>query len=207
MTRNKNERKNRSSFRRGSNHKVFYTLLAVFFVAVIGAGGYFAYQKFFNKEKDLPVSDIRDRNTAAIAENNEDNSESKSEDEADSNASKTMSEKEQDDWTKNQEKNEETGLTIAKPSIDEIYLEDDVVEVSATITNVTNTEGVCSFVFSNGNTSFEKTTGVNPPRMMTECQELYVDKSEFTPGEWSVTLKYKSNSAEGTSDAKTFSIQ
>jgi hypothetical protein len=179
--------------------------LAVFFVAALGVGGYFAYQKFFKKDEPQ-ASDIRDRNTASVVKDGQENSNSQSEDETDSNASKTLSEKEQDNWTKNQEKDSETGLTIAKPVIDDIYLEDNTVEISATITNVTNTEGVCTFVFSNGSKSFEKTTGVNPPKMMTECQELYVDKSEFTPGEWSVTLKYKSNSAEGTSDAKTFSI-
>ncbi len=206
MAKNKNERKKyRSNYRRSSEHRVFYFLLAVFFVAALGIGGYFAYQKFFKKDEPQ-ASDIRDRNTANVVKDGQENSNSQSEDETDSNASKTLSEKEQDNWTKNQEKDSETGLTIAKPVIDDIYLEDNTVEISATITNVTNTEGVCTFVFSNGSKSFEKTTGVNPPKMMTECQELYVDKSEFTPGEWSVTLKYKSNSAEGTSDAKTFSI-
>lgn len=206
MTKNKNERKKyRSNYHRSSEHRVFCALLAVFFVAALGVGGYFAYQKFFKKDEPQ-ASDIRDRNTATIVKDGQENSNPQSEDETDSNASKILSEKEQDNWAKNQEKDPETGLTIAKPVIDDIYLEDDTVEISATITNVTNTEGVCTFVFSNGSKSFEKTTGVNPPKMMTECQELYVDKSEFTPGEWSVTLKYKSNSAEGTSDAKTFSI-
>ena len=206
MAKNKNERKKyRSNYRRSSEHRVFCVLLAVFFVAALGVGGYFAYQKFFKKDEPQ-ASDIRDRNTASVVKDGQENSNSQSEDETDSNASKTLSEKEQDNWTKNQEKDSETGLTIAKPVIDDIYFEYNTVEISATITNVTNTEGVCTFVFSNGSKSFEKTTGVNPPKMMTECQELYVDKSEFTPGEWSVTLKYKSNSAEGTSDAKTFSI-
>lgn len=206
MAKNKNERKKyRSIYHRSSEHRVFYALLAVFFVAALGVGGYFAYQKF-SKKDEPQASDIRDRNTASVVKDGQENSNSQSEDETDSNASKTLSEKEQDNWAKNQEKDSETGLTIAKPVIDDIYSEDGTVEISATITNVTNTEGVCTFVFSNGSKSFEKTTGVNPPKMMTECQELYVDKSEFTPGEWSVTLKYKSNSAEGTSDAKTFSI-
>ena len=208
MTKNKNERKHsRSSYKRRSDHRVFNALLAVFGVIILGVIGYFVYQKFFKKD-EVPVSDIRDRNTAIVAQNNSENPDSNQEDQTDSNSSKTLSEKEQEDWTKNQEKNEETGLTIAKPVIDEVYFNDEgSIEIAGTITNVTNSEGTCTYVFSNGSASFEKTKGVNPPKMMTECQQLYVNLSEFTPGEWTVTLKYKSNSAEGTSDAKTFTIQ
>jgi LPXTG-motif cell wall-anchored protein len=136
MTKNKNERKKyRSNYYRSSEHRVFCALLAVFFVAALGVGGYFAYQKFFKKDEPQ-ASDIRDRNTASVVKDGQENSNSQSEDETDSNASKTLSEKEQDNWTKNQEKDSETGLTIAKPVIDDIYLEDNTVEISATITNV-----------------------------------------------------------------------
>lgn len=102
---------------------------------------------------------------------------------------------------------DESGKKIAKPEISFIAEEDDKIAVGGEITNINETGGTCTYIFTKG--SSVVTAGVNtlPNPSYISCETARIDKSKFTSGTWSVKIQYKSNAAEGESEAKSYTIQ
>lgn len=100
------------------------------------------------------------------------------------------------------------GLKIAEVYVSGGYdVQNSQVYASGVITNVVNNTGTCTYTFTNGSETITETSEVLPSPKETVCASVNLDKSRFANGSWSVTLNFKSDYAEGTSDATTFTIQ
>lgn len=104
-------------------------------------------------------------------------------------------------------KTDENGLKIATVNLTVDYT-DGVATAHGTITNLVEEGGACTYTFSgpNGKVISEKTDTITDFHG-TLCKSVEFAKAELGAGAWKVTLKYKSNSAEGESEAKTFTVQ
>ena len=79
--------------------------------------------------------------------------------------------------------------------------------ISSTITNIVETEGTCSYIFTKDTQSVTKMTSVLPNAKNTVCEAVVLEKGSLSSGEWKVRLEYKSNLSEGVSETQTFTIQ
>jgi hypothetical protein len=101
----------------------------------------------------------------------------------------------------------ESGLKIAKPEISFVATEDDKIAAGGAIYNINETDGTCTFTFRKGDVEISASGKTLPNPGYISCETVRVDKSKFTSGSWQVTIKYKSNTAEGESEAKSYTIQ
>lgn len=102
----------------------------------------------------------------------------------------------------------EAGLKIAEVYVSGGYdVQNSQVYASGVITNVVNNTGTCTYNFTNGSETITETSEVLPSPKETVCASVNLDRGRFTNGSWNVTLTFKSDYAEGTSDATTFTIQ
>jgi len=72
-------------------------------------------------------------------------------------------------------------------------------QVKAYVSGVVEDGGSCIFTFTNGTSSFTKTSSGFSNVSTTNCTPVSVSPSDFSGGGWSVTLHYLSNKYEGTS--------
>lgn len=182
-----------------------YALAALFLVVLVAVGGLFAYKQFSeqNRKDDEPVADARNINTANVAnsvegENKTDTGDSIN---AKEQALKAAEEKE---VAKN-----DAGLKIAEVYIANVGQDtnSNVIFASGVITNVVNNSGTCTYTFTNGSQTVTATGEVLPSAKETICSNVEVSTSQFSAGDWTVKLNFKSDYAEGESDATTFTIQ
>lgn len=202
----KNKNKSYKKRKNQSRDTHYGTLILVFFIAALGTCGFFAWKQCNEKNQgdDNPVAaDSRNINTAQISNgvNNEGEAESE-----DTTYVKDLAEKdaEMPEVAKN-----DSGLKIA-----EVYIanygqdtRNNVVFASGVITNVVNNTGTCTYTFTNGSQTITATSEVLPSAKETICANVDVEASKFTAGEWTVKLNFKSDYAEGESDATPFTIQ
>ena len=66
--------------------------------------------------------------------------------------------------------------------------------------------GVCKATFTNGTSSLSKSSEGFKNVSTTQCTPIIMDKGLLSPGQWSVTLSYASNTANGISTTKTFKV-
>lgn len=202
----KNKNKSYKKRKNQSRDTHYGALVLVFFIAALGTCGFFAWKQHNEKNQgdDTPVAaDSRNINTAQISNgvNNEGEAETE-----DTTYVKDLAEK--DAETKEIARNE-NNLKIA-----EVYManygqdtQNNVVFASGVITNVVNNTGTCTYTFTNGDQTVTATSEVLPSAKETVCASVDVDASKFTAGEWTVKLNFKSDYAEGESDATPFTIQ
>jgi len=182
-----------------------YAIAALFLVVLVAVGGLFAYKQLSeqNRKDDEPVADARNINTANIADNIDGEGETDTGNSADAKeqAMKAAEEKEA-------EKND-AGLKIAEVYIANVGQDtnSNVIFASGVITNVVNNSGSCTYTFTNGSQTVTATGEVLPSAKETICSNIEVSTSQFSAGDWTVKLNFKSDYAEGESDATTFTIQ
>jgi len=81
------------------------------------------------------------------------------------------------------------------------------IEVRAFAQGVIEQSGTCYFQFRNDSSTLSRETPARADASSTICGNLVVDKSEFpSTGEWRVTVRYESNSTEGSSEPRIFTI-
>lgn len=84
---------------------------------------------------------------------------------------------------------------------------DQQIEVRAFVSGVVENGGTCTYVFTNSTTTLTKQTKAAADATTTRCPTLNISRSEFSAGNWSVTVSYKSTTAQGTSTAKSFEVK
>lgn len=104
-------------------------------------------------------------------------------------------------------KKTESGSIVAEPEITYIADENGDTIVGAEVRNINETGGSCTYTFTRGSTSTSVTTGINAGPSYISCEAARFAKGKLTSGTWSVTVKYKSNTAEGESEAQSYSVQ
>lgn len=82
-----------------------------------------------------------------------------------------------------------------------------IAVLNATINELKETGGKCYFTLSqNGSDkTFTKPILQNAKNML--CEALIFRRGELAPGTWRAKVKYQSNTAEGESETKTFTVQ
>lgn len=101
----------------------------------------------------------------------------------------------------------ESGLKKANVLLHDPYVVGQKTVISSTITNIVETEGTCSYIFTKDTQSVTKITSVLPNAKNTVCEAVVLEKGSLSSGEWKVRLEYKSNLSEGVSETQTFTIQ
>lgn len=101
----------------------------------------------------------------------------------------------------------ESGLKVAKPNINYIAQEGDFIVVGGDVSNINETGGKCTIVFSQGSKTESVTTDTLPNPSYVSCEAGRIEKSKLSAGEWKVKIQYKSNYAEGESEAQNYTIQ
>lgn len=75
-----------------------------------------------------------------------------------------------------------------------------MVSASGFVSNVVESSGTCTYVFTNGQKSIEKTSTTLPNSTSTTCKTVQFNASELSAGTWKVQLKYASPTSAGTSN-------
>lgn len=193
QTRNKTASKN-----------IIVFILAVLLVAALSFGIIILIKQMQSDKAEK--NNIQDKNTASNALNEEDLVDNDKVTEFSNNAKDRMDadEEAKADTTVDQD---EAGLKIAKPEISFIAEEGDKIAVGGEIININETGGTCTYIFTKGDSVVSASTGTLPNPTYISCETARIDKSKFTSGTWSVKIQYKSNNAEGESEAKSYTIQ
>lgn len=183
--------------------------LPVLILCLIVAGGVFwGYKSGWLAKKDsnneTTVADAKNINTAELDNEVKNNS---PEGEGTNFGSNFKNQAEAASKEQEVAKNE-AGLKIAEVYVSGGYdVQNGQVYASGVITNVVNNTGTCIYSFTNGSETITETSEVLPSPKETVCASVNLDRSRFTNGSWDIILTFKSDYAEGTSDATTFTIQ
>ena len=193
QTRNKTASKN-----------IIVFILAVLLVAALSFGIIILIKQMQSDKAEKDSA--QDKNTASNTLSEEDLADDDKVTEFSNNAKDRMDadEEAKADTTVDQD---ETGLKIAKPEISFIAEEGDKIAVGGEIININETGGTCTYIFTKGDSVVSASTGTLPNPTYISCETARIDKSKFTSGTWSVKIQYKSNNAEGESEAKSYTIQ
>ncbi len=200
--------KNKKSYKKKhqSRDKHYGALVLVFFVAMLGTCGFFAWKQYNSrsqKDDEPAVADSKNINTAITEEKVEGG------DEVDTGNSADVKELALKAAEEQEVERNENGLKIAEVYIMNVGHDttNGVVFASGVVTNVVNKSGTCTYTFTNGSETVVEVASAQPSPKETVCGMVNVDSSRFTPGQWSVQLNFKSDFAEGDSDATSFTIQ
>jgi hypothetical protein len=177
--------------------KVNKKILLLILLVVLLVGGFFVYRHFSSKPKSgSPVK------TSLPAEQKVDLSPATQQDTEDVNQHK-------EDLSKNDQSNSSQGADLKSVSlvIVDAAQYDQQVEVRAYVAGVVENGGTCTYTFTSGSSKVTKQTKAVADATTTRCPTLDVAKSEFSVGNWSVSVSYKSLTAQGTSSAKSFEVK
>lgn len=175
-----------------SNKTTWIAILSVVAVLIIGASAYAVYLGS-NSTKDVPVDGVNlERSDAekAASEELEKNPEQKLENR-------------QSDTPSAPEKSPETGRLAVNVLLSTAGIYNGTVSAGGMITDYQEEGGVCTYTFTNGNTTVTKTstTLMNPTSM--SCKTVSFTSDELTSsGVWKVKISYSSPTAGGTSNEK-----
>lgn len=194
-TKNKQTKKSRKK----SKLSVVLTTLGVFVLAVALMFGGLYLHDYLTKsdESENAASDI---NTAPLYdkqdstdEDDRDDSEAVYDEKDAYDASNTATEVERD----------ESGKKVATTILN-VNENDTLYIFSGRVTNFLEEGGSCTYTVTNGTTSSSYTKEILPDPKVTVCESLTIEKNTLGAGEWSVKVEYKSEDAEGASEAQVF---
>ncbi len=127
------------------------------------------------------------------------------------------------DLNKNPEKKEESTQTDQppKPSVDpstklqkvNVVLtnvgesEDASISASGFVSNIVETNGVCTYQFTSAGRVIEKQSTILPSASSTTCKTINFPASELGSGVWKVQLKYTSSVSEGISNTLEVNVK
>ncbi len=178
-------------------------ILAVLLVAALSFG-VIVFMKQMQADKNEKDS-AKDRNTAnEILKTEEDLKDENKVAESSNNAKDRM---EADEQVKTVIEQDDSGLIIANPEISFIAEEGDNIAIGGAVPNINETGGTCTYVFEKDSTTVTASAKTLPNPSYISCETARIDKSKFTSGVWSVKIVYKSNNAEGASEAQSYTVQ
>ena len=201
MAKNK-KRKNYSS-------DILTFIIAAILVAIVIFGIVIMIRQ--NSPSDPPKQqDARNNNTASDIIKTEEDLKDEEKVAESSNDSKDRAEAQARNEEEDRKTVEQTasGLKVAKPII--TFVDDheaDAIVVGGEVSNINETGGKCTIVFSKGSNVVSVSTSTLPNASYISCEAGRIEKSKLSAGEWKVKIQYKSNYAEGESEAQSYTIQ
>lgn len=154
--------------------------------------------------------DARNNNTASDIIKNEEDLKDENKVAESSNDSKDRAEAQARNEEEDRKTVEQTasGLKVAKPIITFIDgNEADAVVVGGEVSNINETGGKCTIVFTKGSDVISVSTNTLPNASYISCEAGRIEKNKLSAGEWKVKIQYKSNYAEGESEAQSYTVQ
>ena len=169
-------------------------------VLVLGIILFFEHSKFKETESD----NASDTNTASnILQTEED---LKDEEKVAESSNDAKDRFEADERTKTPVEKNSAGLNIAEPAISYVAKEDGFIVAGGAIYNINETEGTCTYIFTNGDKTVTANAGILPNASYISCEAIRLEQSKFSAGTWSVKIQYKSNTSEGESETQSVEI-
>lgn len=186
---------------------IFAALLSIVLVAIIVFGIFVLVNdpdmKPEDNKKDETTTDVK----KDLKNNTDDNAEPKKTEPEDKET--TYGDDKAGYESENQEKPVEKtddGKKIATASLN-IAQDDNAMILSGRVTNFKEEGGNCTYILQkDSETPKTYAAPVIPDAKFTVCEAVKLDKKEFTSGEWKVWMEYRSNSAEGASEAQKINI-
>lgn len=101
----------------------------------------------------------------------------------------------------------QTGLQQANVLVTSVDVLDGSVRVSGFVSDIVEDGGVCTYIFTNGSTTFTKESTTLPSPTSISCRTLTISVDEFpSVGSWNVSIRYKSDYSTGTSSQRMFKL-
>ena len=189
---------------------IFTFIIAAILVAVVVFGIVIMIQQ--NSPSEGPKQqDARNINTASDTLKTEEDLKDENKVAESSNDSKDRAEAQARNEEENRRSVEQTpsGLKVAKPMITFVdnTRDPNFVDVGGDVSNINEEGGKCTIVFSKGSDVVSVTTNTLPNAGYISCETGSINKSKLTAGKWSVKIQYKSNYAEGESEAQSYTVE
>lgn len=185
-------------------------VIAAILVAVIVFGVVVMIRQNSPSESEQP-KEARNTNTASDIIQNEEDLKDEDKVAESSNDAKDRAEAQARNEEEDRRTIEQTasGLKVAKPMITDIDGTDEpgVVVVRGEVSNINEEGGKCTIVFSKGSEVVSVTTNTLPSSSYIPCEAGRIEKSKLSAGKWSVKIQYKSNYAEGESEAQSYTVE
>lgn len=98
-------------------------------------------------------------------------------------------------------------LRSVQPVIVDANQYGDTVEVSAYVSGVIEDGGTCNLLLESGSQKISRTVNGVKDATTTRCPIFSIGRAQISSaGQWKATVNYKSASAEGTSQTRTFEV-
>jgi len=123
---------------------------------------------------------------------------------------KQQTDQHKEDVAKQQEleNNPPSGQRAVTPIITSVSQNGSSINASAYVSGVFEDGGTCTLKFTKGSAQFTKSVSGFGNVSTTNCANATVARGEFAEaGAWSLTVVYSSPNAQGTSQAKDFTVQ
>jgi hypothetical protein len=82
-------------------------------------------------------------------------------------------------------------------------VEDEVLEVTAMVSDVVEQDGTCTLIASKGSRRETATTGTSTAPASTYCGLMTIPAADLSAGEWKIVVEYDSTAHAGQSDAES----
>ena len=200
--------KNKKSKKKNNLSLVFAALLSIVLVAIIVFGIFVLIN-----DPDMPNHDQngKDETTTDVKKelkNNTDEDVKTEEDKPTDNETTYTDEKAGYEAGKNGNEVEKdaSGKKIAAVSLNIVQANDYII-LSGRVTNFKEEGGSCIYKLQQGTGEPRQyTSQIIPDAKNTVCEAVKLDKKDVGSGEWKVWMEYKSNSAEGASEAQAINL-
>lgn len=102
-----------------------------------------------------------------------------------------------------------SGIAVTPTIVDaSYYASDQVFELSAFVSGVFESTGVCKVTLTKGSTVITRESAGFQNSSYTSCTPISIPRANFpSSGEWSVVVSYTSPTAQGSSQSKTVMIE
>ena len=184
-------------------------IIAAILVAIVVFGIVVMIRQNSPSEPDKQI-DARNNNTASDIIKTEEDLKDENKVAESSNDSKDRAEAQARNEEEDRKTVEQTssGLKVAKPII--TFIDDheaDVIAVGGEVSNINEAGGKCTIVFTKGSAVVSVATNTLPNASYISCEAGRIEKNKLSAGEWKVKIQYKSNYAEGESEAQNYTVQ
>ena len=183
-----------------SNSKKRTRVLVVLAVIILLVLGYGLYAW---KAKLPPFKDAYDPSGTAVNMDRTDTEKAQSQKLQDD--PKTKTQNDQTDTPAAPSTDQSTGKQQANVLLSRAGITNGTVSAGGVVTNVVESDGQCSYVFTNGSSTVTKVSQTMTNPSSTSCAVVSFPSSELTAsGTWQVYIQYDSSASSGKSNVKEF---
>lgn len=175
--------------KQGNSTKI-KTIFAILAVSILLGAGVFAWNWYLHKDEIK-----RDANGVSLERTPQDK---KLEDELNKDLSKKESN--HSDLPQTPSIDPESNLQKVNVVLTNVAQSGDQISASGFVSNVVESDGVCSYLFTNGSNKVEKQSTTLVNSTSTTCKSISFSGSELSIGKWEAQISYSSSLSSGISN-------